>query len=93
MRTLTSISVWSSAKFVAAYMVVLGSIAGLVYSIGGAVYDLSHSGFNEGTALAFLALIGMPVGFALTGLVIGALLAKPVSWLLAQVGGIELHGD
>jgi hypothetical protein len=38
-----------------------------LYSFGGLIVDLFTIGLNRGTALAFLALLGMPAIFALVG--------------------------
>ena len=51
----------------------IGLVLGVLYSFGGAVYDFFTTGLNGGTALAFLALIGMPFIFALIGLVVGVI--------------------
>lgn len=54
----------------ARWMAYLGLACGVLYSFGGLAYDLATTGLNLGTALAFMALVGMPaisgaVGFAL----------------------------
>ena len=53
--------------------VIVGLVLGAIYSVGGFVIDLMGPGLNTGTALAFLALIGMPVIFGTAGLLIGGL--------------------
>ena len=67
MTTLTSIGVLSSAKVLAALMAFAGSVAGVLYAGIGAIHDLRAGGLNAGSALACLALIGMPILFAVTG--------------------------
>ncbi len=62
---------FSIAKLQAVIMAIVGLIAGILYSVGGAIYDVlvsigwitsaSTPGVGYGTALAFLALVGMPV--------------------------------
>ena len=62
-------------------MAIVGLIAGILYSVGGAIYDVlvsigwitcaSTPGVGYGTALAFLALVGMPVTFATFGFMVG----------------------
>ena len=74
------------AKVFAAYFAVLGFLCGFAYSIGGAIHDLNHGGLNSGTALAFLALVGMPLIAAIAGLALGFALARPVRWILRQMG-------
>ena len=58
----------------------LGAVFGIVYAFGGLVIDALTTGLNQGTALAFLALIGMPV----IGAAIGSAIAG--SCLLARRG-------
>ena len=53
--------------------VVVGLVLGVIYSVCGFFIDLMGPGLNAGTALAFLALIGMPVMFGAAGLLIGGL--------------------
>ncbi len=72
---------FSIAKLQAVIMAIVGLIAGILYSVGGAIYDVlvsigwitsaSTPGVGYGTALAFLALIGMPVTFAAFGFIVG----------------------
>ena len=64
-------------------MAVIGLVAGFLYSFGGAAVDVlvttgliasaSTPGVSWGTALAFLALVGMPVYFAVFGFAAGAI--------------------
>ena len=78
-----SIGVLSLAAWQAALMAAVGLIAGVFYSFGGAAMDVlvtagvitsaSTPGVSWGTALAFLALIGMPVYFAVFGFAAGAI--------------------
>ena len=53
--------------------VVVGLVLGVIYSVGGFFIDLMGPGLNAGTALAFLALIGMPAMFGAAGLLIGGI--------------------
>jgi hypothetical protein len=87
---LKKIGLLSSAKLLAGIMLVLGLIAGIVYSFGGFFYDLFTTGLNLGTALAFFALIGMPITFAVPGFIAGAILAFIYNLIAGRVGGIEL---
>ena len=78
-----SIGVFSVAARQAALMAAVGLVAGFLYSFGGAAIDVlvttgvitstSTPGVSWGTALAFLALIGMPVYFAVFGFAAGAI--------------------
>ena len=45
----------------------LGLVCGVVYSVGGFVVDLLTTGLNAGTAMAFGALLGMPLAFGAFG--------------------------
>lgn len=58
---------------------------------GGALYDLTttHS-LNAGSALAFLALIGMPVMFGAVGFVVGALGAPLFNAVARHFRGVHL---
>jgi|GEM_PF-1013339 integral membrane sensor domain MASE1 len=76
------IGVISLAKLQAGLFAFVGLLAGTIYSFGGAIVDALVSngwitttatpGLSWGTALAFLALIGMPGVFATFGLITGA---------------------
>lgn len=52
---------------------VVGFACGVVYSVGGLVVDAVTTGLNNGTVLAFGALVGMPVLLGAAGFVAGAL--------------------
>ena len=60
----------------------LGLVCGVLYSMGGLIIDLLTVGLNWGTAMAFGALVGMPVLFGICGFCLGALAA-------AAVGGVN----
>ena len=78
-----SIGVFSLAAWQAAMMAAVGLIAGVCYSFGGAAIDVlvtagvinsaSTPGVSWGTALAFMALIGMPFFFAVFGFAAGTI--------------------
>lgn len=88
------IGVLSSSKLLAFLMAVVGLIAGILYSFGGAIYDVLTTGsVNLGTALAFLALIGMPIIFAIPGFIVGAIGAFLYNLVAGWVGGIEMDFD
>ena len=66
-----------SSKFAtkgARWGAMVGLALGILYSIGGLVIDLMTIGLNAGTALAFLALICMPLIFGAIGFCVGLLL-------------------
>ena len=68
------LKIFPFAQILAVVFALLGVLAGLIYAVGGLIYDLAATGsFNTGTALAFLALIGMPALFGLIGWITGVL--------------------
>jgi ABC-type multidrug transport system permease subunit len=100
MSKLKRIRVFSLAKLQAVIMAIVGLIAGILYSFGGAIYDvlvstkvLSSSttpGVGYGTALAFLALIIMPIMFATFGFIVGLIEAFLYNLFARWFGGIEI---
>lgn len=85
MPYLNKIGVLFFARLQAVQMGLVGFILGILYSFGGAIIDILVSigwvvssetpGLSYGTALAFLALIGMPSLFAIFGFLIGVIVA------------------
>ena len=74
-----------AATLLARWSAYLGLFCGVLYSFGGFFYDLFTTGLNWGTAMAFGALIGMPVVFGTFGFVLGALIAFVVGGVRAVV--------
>jgi hypothetical protein len=70
---MTPVNILPTAVKLARWMAWLGLACGVLYSVGGFLYDLFTTGLNGGTAMAFGALIGMPVIFATAGFALGAL--------------------
>ena len=69
-----TIKIFSFAKFQAVLLGCLGIIPGILYSFGGTIYDIMTTGsVNFGTLLAYLALIMMPIYFAVFGFFLGIL--------------------
>ncbi len=64
-----------TATRLARWMAYLGLVCGVLYSVGGLIIDVLTIGLNWGTAMAFMALIGMPVIFGAFGFLFGALVA------------------
>ena len=97
------IGVLSLAKLLAGLMAFVGLIVGILYSFGGAIIDVlvskgwitsaSTPGVGWGTALAFLALIGMPSIFATFGLIAGAIGAFLYNSVAGRVGGWDDKGN
>jgi len=71
-------------------MAFIGLIAGILYAFGGAIYELLTGTLNSGTALALLALIDMPLSFAIIGFIAGAIGAFLYNFFERWVGGIEM---
>jgi len=67
----------------------VGLIAGILYAFGGAIYELLTGTLNSGAALAFFALVGMPIIFAAFGFLAGALGALLYDLVAGRFGGIE----
>ncbi|MDH3480042.1 MAG: hypothetical protein OEO20_17235 [Gemmatimonadota bacterium] len=93
MAKLMRLGVFFSAKLQAIVMAFVGLIAGILYAFGGLIYELVTGTVNSGTALAFFALIGMPIIFALSGLIAGAIGALVYNLIAGWVGGIEMDCD
>lgn len=83
----------SLAILLALMMASLGFLLGLLYSDGGFLFELSTGALNSGTALAFLALPGMPLLFSLTGSVAGLILAPLCNFLARSGFKLELELD
>jgi len=96
-RTIRYISL---AKFQAVLFALLGLIAGLLYSFGGLIIDVlvssgwitstSTAGVGHGTALAFLAIVGMPALFGASGFMIGIIEAFLYNLSIRWWGGMEI---
>ncbi len=92
MAKIKKINLFSLAKFQAVLMTLVGLIAGIAYSFGGAAYDVITTGsMNLGTVLAFLSLLGMPVIFGAAGFVIGYLEAILYNFFAKRFNGVELE--
>ena len=75
------------ATTAARWGVYLGVVCGVVYSVGGFFVDLFTTGLNGGTALAFMALVGMPALFGAIGFLLGGLFAWVArAWSLVRDG-------
>jgi hypothetical protein len=89
MARLKRLGVLFLAKLQALVMAFVGLIAGILYAFGGAIYELLTGTLNSGTALAFGALIGMPIVFGAFGFIAGAIGAVLYNLVAGWVGGIE----
>lgn len=89
MSRLKRLGILFFARLLAVIMACYGLVAGLLYALGGFIYDLTTVGLNAGTALAFLAIPGMPVIFALCGFVVGLLGALFYNLAASRLGGLQ----
>ncbi|MBE22514.1 MAG: hypothetical protein CME22_02375 [Gemmatimonadetes bacterium] len=91
MAKLKKIHVFFYAKLQATLMALLGLIAGIIYSLGGLLWELTAGiPLNLGTILAFLALLGMPALFAMVGFITGGISALLYNRATPWVEGIEI---
>lgn len=95
------IGVFSFAKFQAIMGGLIGLVLGIIYSFGGFLIDTMVSlgwiettetpGLSYGTVLAFGALIGMPIIFAVAGFCLGIVEAILYNNLPRWFGKIKLN--
>ena len=90
MAKLKRLGVLFSAKLLAILMAFIGLICGILYAFGGFFYELLTGTLNFGTVLAFGALIGMPISFAMFGFIAGGIGAIGYNLVARWVGGIEM---
>ena len=100
MPKITRVGILFSAKLVAIYGAGIGLILGILYSFGGALIDIlvrlgwitstETPGLSAGTALAFMALIGMPLIFSAGGFFLGIFGALFYNQTAKWFGGIEI---
>ena len=93
MEPITHIGVLFSATLTAVLMAGVGLVAGVLYSGIGFFVDLFGPGLNFGTVLAFGALIGMPLIFAVGGFFAGAIGALVYNLFAGWLGGIPIKMD
>ena len=91
MREVKHIEILSSAKFVTTLMGIVGLILGILYSVGGAIYDVIVGQVSwGGTGLAFAAIPTMTGMFAGTGLAVGITAPLIYNLLSRWIGGIKV---
>ena len=70
----------------------MGLILGIVYSVGGAIYDVIVGQVSwGGTGLAFAAIPGMTAMFAAGGLAVGIIAPLIYNLLAGWLGGIRVE--
>ena len=89
MTKLKKIEILFFGKLIGLIMAAAGLLCGILYSFGGFFYELFTNNLNSGTALAFLALIGMPLVFSIVGVIAGALGAFLYNIVAKWTGGIN----
>ncbi|MDD9895435.1 MAG: hypothetical protein OXU24_06570 [Gammaproteobacteria bacterium] len=89
MTRIKSIEILFFAKLIAFIMGIAGLVCGVLYSFGGLFFEILSNNLNTGTALAFLALFGMPLLFAFTGFIAGAIGAVLYNLVARLTGGIQ----
>ena len=91
MARLKKIRVLSLAKLQGVLLAYVGLVCGILYSFGGFIYDVVTTGsVNLGTALAFFAIIGMPIIFSTFGFITGFILAFLYNFFSRWFGGLEI---
>jgi len=90
MAKINKIKILAFAVFQAFLVSLIGVVAGILYSFGGLLYDIFTIGLNTGTALAFLALIGMPILFGLFGFIAGVVEAILYIIIVKLFSGLEI---
>ena len=89
------------AKFHAIIFAIIGLLCGFVYSFGGLIIDVLVSlnwyntvetpGLSYGTVLAFGALIGMPLLFAICGYIFGVIEALVFNLVPKYIGNMPIN--
>lgn len=87
---ITHIHMGSAIRIIGGISFGAGFIAGILYSFGGLAYDSAFASVNAGTALAFMALIGMPILYGAIGLVIGVFAVAIFNFIAKRFGGIAI---
>lgn len=102
MAKIKKLKLLSFAKLQAIIFGIAGMIAGIIYAFGGLAIDalvssgwissaaVSTPGLSYGTALAFGALIGMPIIFASFGFFLGLAEAVLYNLYSQRFGGVAL---
>ena len=94
MARIKKIRIFFCAKLQATLMAILGLIAGMIYSVGGLIWELSAGiPLNLGTILAFAALLGMPALFAMVGFATGGISALLYNRATLWIEGMEIDLD
>ncbi len=100
MEKIKKIGIISFGKFQAVLGALIGLVCGILYSFGGLIIDIlvtigwvvsaETPGLSFGTLLAFGALIGMPVIFAVVGFLLGLFEAVLYNLFAKWFGGLRI---
>jgi|SRR3989344_7960228 len=95
MAVLRRIGVFSLAKLQAVLMAIFGLIAGIFYAIIGSIFlassnSLGSNSLGFGAGLGLLAIIVLPVVYAVIGFIAGAIGAFLYNLVARWTGGIEM---
>ena len=82
MARLEKVEEYSLAIPLAVAMALVGLIGGVLYAVGGAIYDVLKGQVGSGTALAFMSIVGMPIMFSSFGFLAGVIGAFLNNWLV-----------
>ncbi len=89
MAKLEKVETFSLAKPLAIALALVGLVAGILYAVVGAAYDVLRGKVGIGTALAFLAPIGMPSMFATFGFIVGTIGAFLYNFVAEWLGASD----
>lgn len=103
MNEVKKVGVFSFAKFLTLIGALMGLACGIIYSFGGLIIDgfvslgllspetMETPGLSVGTLLAFGAVIGMPLIFAVFGFVTGLIGALLYNLYARMFGGVNVE--
>lgn len=91
MAKLKKIGVLSLAKFEAILMAFIGLILGIFYAILGTIFGAFTGSAVLGAGLGFLAIIILPILYAIFGFIAGAIGAFLYNLVAGWIGGIEIE--
>lgn len=90
MAELKKIGILSSAKMQGMIFAVLGLIAGFIYAMILSIMLFATGSPGLGIFFGFLALIGIPIVYGISGFAGGAIMAFLYNMVAGWTGGLEL---
>ena len=91
MAKINKIDIFLYAKLQGIVVGLIGLVCGVLYATIGTIIDMSTIGLNAGTALAYLAIIGMPLVFVSFGFASGLLGALLFNCFSKWLGFVKLN--